>query len=672
MDHYANHNQFLKTFSSPFETDPILIRKPKNIQIQSLAILTQKPKEELTIDERFNYVMREDTPKDIKKRLKEERRKDNKLNFCSVKDVLVKEPINQVLSINNWERSRSVQKKKPTVNQQPLKPMQLLPMDPGIQNMPQPKKAKVRERNRLLSSDPMSSQITQMTFNLRFIEQLYNELEKFKAISFINDKTLMDNMLVKNASKKLESILRHKQEQMQRSPSVQSTPKETYDMAEQKRITDEKERLANLEVFLEYKKQKILEQFTQLKSEQSGIRKSNAQIQKDYHEGLPVRFNQDFKLLQRLEALLNDQKELKQKIHHYDQLNPVQRQRPQLMIQNDSNTNAYKEVSEKIERLKYKLENNQVQQQLNLTRKEQIKNQIKETKNLLSLLIEEQVKHYQGLLREGIDCREFGLSWLIKSLWLLEQEVSPLIFPVFLDKQSIEYLFIVCTFHNLFFQCAQQEIENEELLKRIKKLRDEKHKLQHTNDNSISQTLIKELEKSQHQNTLKVLPVIESKRDMIESMFTDRERHLSLVYSKDIIMDNTRNKLETMCSTSRVIQKKEKDITKQNANTFFNELMESTLGSSPIAKKSQMNIEGALEMKQLGAIGILRLRISEKRLNDAEQSLQVGKDKFKQLRQQELERVKREFKLHNFGERFQCNFNMVSRALFGELEKFKL
>jgi len=57
---------------------------------------------------------------------------------------------------------------------------------------------------------------------------------------------------------------------------------------------------------------------------------------------------------------------------------------------------------------------------------------------------------------------------------------------------------------------------------------------------------------------------------MIESMFTDRERHLSLVYSKDIIMENTKTKLETICSTSRVIEKKEKDITKQNANTFFN------------------------------------------------------------------------------------------------------
>jgi len=73
--------------------------------------------------------------------------------------------------------------------------------------------------------------------------------------------------------------------------------------------------------------------------------------------------------------------------------------------------------------------------------------------------------------------------------------------------------------------------------------------------------LIKELEKSR-QHSPQALPIIESKRDMIERMFTDRERHLSLVYSKDIILENTKTKLETICSTSRVIEKKEKDITK--------------------------------------------------------------------------------------------------------------
>jgi len=49
-----------------------------------------------------------------------------------------------------------------------------------------------------------------LTFNIRFIENLYEELEKFKAAAYISDNTLLDNLLVKNASKKLESILRHK------------------------------------------------------------------------------------------------------------------------------------------------------------------------------------------------------------------------------------------------------------------------------------------------------------------------------------------------------------------------------------------------------------------------------------------------------------------------------
>ena len=67
--------------------------------------------------------------------------------------------------------------------------------------------------------------------------------------------------------------------------------------------------------------------------------------------------------------------------------------------------------------------------------------EIQEMKQLHDLVLNEQVKHYSGLLKEGNDCREFGVAWLIKSLWLLDQEISPLSFPSYLDRQSIQYLF---------------------------------------------------------------------------------------------------------------------------------------------------------------------------------------------------------------------------------------
>jgi hypothetical protein len=66
------------------------------------------------------------------------------------------------------------------------------------------------------------------------------------------------------------------------------------------------------------------------------------------------------------------------------------------------------------------------------------------------------------------------------------------------------------------------------------------------------------------------------------------------------------------------------------------------------------------------------LRISEKRLADAETCLIEGKDKIKKIRENELHRIRKEFKHHKYAERFDVVFDIVSKALFGEADKHKL
>jgi hypothetical protein len=44
------------------------------------------------------------------------------------------------------------------------------------------------------------------------------------------------------------------------------------------------------------------------------------------------------------------------------------------------------------------------------------------------------------LLKDGIDARKDGLIWIIKALWLLEQDVSISCMPTFLDSESIKFL----------------------------------------------------------------------------------------------------------------------------------------------------------------------------------------------------------------------------------------
>jgi hypothetical protein len=57
----------------------------------------------------------------------------------------------------------------------------------------------------------------------------------------------------------------------------------------------------------------------------------------------------------------------------------------------------------------------------------------------------------------------------------------------------------------------------------------------------------------------KILASIDSKRDMITSLFTDKERILPLVHSREKILNDTKERIEDLCSTSKVHVKKDKD-----------------------------------------------------------------------------------------------------------------
>ena len=73
--------------------------------------------------------------------------------------------------------------------------------------------------------------------------------------------------------------------------------------------------------------------------------------------------------------------------------------------------------------------------------------------------------------------------------------------------------------------------------------------------------------------------MIESKRDMIATMYTDRERRLPLMNSKETIMNTTKDHIEALCSTSNVAMKKDKDQQTQYFNTFFASLLGGDLGN---------------------------------------------------------------------------------------------
>ncbi|CAG9333938.1 unnamed protein product [Blepharisma stoltei] len=81
----------------------------------------------------------------------------------------------------------------------------------------------------------------------------------------------------------------------------------------------------------------------------------------------------------------------------------------------------------------------------------------------MGMVRDAQISHYLSLLKEGKDTRSEGLVWIVRSLWKLNQPVSPEMFPSFLDTDAI---------HSILF-LAQKSVEIEQLseeLARISKL----------------------------------------------------------------------------------------------------------------------------------------------------------------------------------------------------------
>ena len=84
------------------------------------------------------------------------------------------------------------------------------------------------------------------------------------------------------------------------------------------------------------------------------------------------------------------------------------------------------------------------------------KKQLKEVKETL-------VNLYCNILKEGLDAREDGLRWVIKTLWNLEEPVPVSSFPSFLDDESAYFLLYM----------AQKDLDLHDLQTKLNNLRNQ-------------------------------------------------------------------------------------------------------------------------------------------------------------------------------------------------------
>ena len=68
---------------------------------------------------------------------------------------------------------------------------------------------------------------------------------------------------------------------------------------------------------------------------------------------------------------------------------------------------------------------------------------LKEKKAILKEKINKLSNYYHQKLYEGLDVRQEGLTWIIKAIWNLGENIKMSYFPSFLDNLSINYLFKV-------------------------------------------------------------------------------------------------------------------------------------------------------------------------------------------------------------------------------------
>lgn len=72
--------------------------------------------------------------------------------------------------------------------------------------------------------------------------------------------------------------------------------------------------------------------------------------------------------------------------------------------------------------------------------KENLVNLKRELKKEQTLLKSTLVSIYMKILKQGLDIREEGLRWVIKSLWQLEEPIPLSAFPAFCDEESSQFL----------------------------------------------------------------------------------------------------------------------------------------------------------------------------------------------------------------------------------------
>jgi len=294
--------------------------------------------------------------------------------------------------------------------------------------------------------------------------------------------------------------------------------------------------------------------------------------------------------------------------------------------------------------------------------KKEIVNKIKSYETDLKMFREEKNKiknellsHYNTILHEGKDIRKDGLSWIIQAIWNLKCKVLPSYLPIFLDEESISFL----------FNFANKKNKLNDLVKLAQKL--SKKINEDKNKNKNNEYLYKKT------NTID--PGIYY-RNTLENCFEENKENnkwafSTLMHKFNLNNNNINNSINI--DTDRIIKKgndididnnKENDMTSLNSknsnnNSNINNKIRNSFSFNKMVFKTCSNIPN-FNNKEKEKIELYNDK------NIIEKNIHILKRDIKNLIENELQRLNQCFDKEGYENKYNIDKNKFINTVIGE------
>lgn len=320
----------------------------------------------------------------------------------------------------------------------------------------------------------------------------------------------------------------------------------------------------------------------------------------------------------------------------------------------------------------------------------EISENILKLENLKEEVIEILNSHYHRVLFIGKDCREEGISWTVKKIFLLKKDVIEEFFPWYLDEKGVEYIFNI----------VRIDMEKDILKESILKMKSEKRKenqmkqvresIEVKGKNNIRQSNKRKSTIGKEIILKTICKVKESLKDLKKNEFStinsdiiksisifnrkEQGNKLSLQKQQEVLLEMYNNKLLNEINNNRVIEKyKDKRRSEGFGSSIYNIKSrfnsKTPLFSEEINKNPNFNkLKEYFNYKKKAIERKNTIEEAEflKILKKEEEKLKEIENRKESLKNDEFERISKEVIHNDYLKKFNVNKKLLLLGLFGE------